>query len=101
MGRFLTPSGEDTSDEAAAAKTPDGRPVENGLRNMWVTETALATALNMSYMAEQLSLFGIVVGVALLLTGIGFLVLAIGGALRRTEASASTGSTRHTAAATG
>jgi hypothetical protein len=40
----------------------------------------------MSYMAEQLSLFGIVVGVALLLTGIGFLVLSIGGALRRAEA---------------
>jgi hypothetical protein len=87
MGRFLTPTGEETSDEAAAAKTPDGRPVENGLRNMWVTETALTTALNMSYMAEQLSLFGIVVGVALLLTGIGFLVLAIGGALRKVAVS--------------
>ena len=101
MGRFLTASGEDTNDEAAAAKTPEGRPVENGLRNMWVTETALSTALNMSYMAEQLSLFGIVVGVALLLTGIGFLVLAIGGALRRTEVRGSESSTRHTAAATG
>jgi hypothetical protein len=84
MGRFLTPSGEDTSDEALAAKQ-NGRPVENGLRNMWVTETALTTALNMSFMAEQLSLFGIVVGIALLLTGIGFFVLAIGGALRRVE----------------
>jgi hypothetical protein len=83
MGRFLTPTGQDTSDEALAAKTADGRPVENGLRNMWVTETALATALNTSYMAEQLSLFGIVVGVALLLAGIGFVVLALGGALRR------------------
>jgi hypothetical protein len=101
MGRFLTPSGDDTSDEAAAAKTPDGRPVENGLRNMWVTETALTTALNMSYMAEQLSLFGIVVGVALLLTGIGFLVLAIGGALRRTPADAPKAAPQHTAAATG
>ena len=88
MGRFLTPTGTDTSDEAAAAKTPDGRPVENGLRNMWVTETALTTALNMSFMAEQLSLFGIVTGIALLLTGIGFLVLAIGGALRTSEAKA-------------
>ena len=87
MGRFLTPEGKETSDEALAAKTPDGRPVENGLRNMWVTETALTTALNMSYMAEQLSLFGIVVGVALLLSGIGFLVLAIGGALRKAPAS--------------
>jgi hypothetical protein len=86
MGRFLTPSGSDTSDEALAAKTPDGRPVENGLRNMWVTETALTTALNMSFMAEQLSLFGIVTGIALFLTGIGFLVLAIGGALRKEQA---------------
>jgi putative Mn2+ efflux pump MntP len=88
MGRFLTPSGEQTSDEAKAAKDPKtGQPVENGLRNLWVTETALATALNMSYMAEQLALFGVVVGVALLLTGIGFLVLSIGGALRKAEAS--------------
>ena len=86
MGRFLTESGQPTSDEAKAAKDPKtGQPVENGLRNLWVTETALTTALNMSYMAEQLALFGIVVGVALLLTGIGFLVLAIGGALRRAE----------------
>ena len=101
MGRFLTQSGEDTSDEAAAAKTPDGRPVENGLRNMWVTETALTTALNMSYMAEQLSLFGIVVGVALLLTGIGFLVLSIGGALRKVEATSPEVSPRQTAAVIG
>lgn len=85
MGRFLTPSGEPTSDEAAAAKTPEGRPVENGARNLWVTQTALSTALNVSYMAEQMALFGIVVGIALLLTGVGFLVLAFGGALRRRE----------------
>ena len=85
MGRFLTPSGAETSDEAEAAKTPDGRPVENGLRNLWVTETALSTALNVSYMAEQMALFGIVVGVALLLSGVGFIVLALGGALRRRE----------------
>ena len=76
MGRFLTENGEETDDEAAAAKTPEGRPVENGARNLWVTQTALATALNMSYMAEQLALFGIVVGLALLLAGIGFIVLA-------------------------
>ena len=81
MGRFLTPSGEDTSDEALAAKTDDGRPVENGLRNMWVTETALTTALNTSYFAERVAYFSIVMGVALLLTGIGFFVLTLGGAL--------------------
>ena len=34
-------------------------------------------------MAEQLAVFGIVVGIALLLSGIGFGVLTIGGALRR------------------
>ena len=81
MGRFLTPSGEHTSDEAAAAKTPDGRPVENGLRNIWVTETALTTALNTAFFAERVAVFSIVMGVALLLTGIGFLVLTLGGAL--------------------
>jgi hypothetical protein len=32
-------------------------------------------------MASQLATFGLVVGIALLLSGIGFLILAIGGAL--------------------
>ena len=59
-----------------------GQPLDNAARQVWVTETALSTALNTSYMAEQLAIFGIVVGVALLLAGIGFLVLALGGALR-------------------
>ena len=36
-------------------------------------------------MAERLSIFGIVVGVALLLSGIGFVILAAGGALRHEE----------------
>ena len=81
MGRFLTPDGTDTSDEALAAKTPEGRPVENGLRNMWVTETALTTALNTAFFAERVAVFSIVMGAALLLTGIGFLVLTLGGAL--------------------
>ncbi|TML17861.1 MAG: hypothetical protein E6G33_01915 [Actinobacteria bacterium] len=52
------------------------QPVANGARNIWVTETALSTALNASYMADRLGLFGIVVGVALFLSGIGFIVLA-------------------------
>jgi hypothetical protein len=84
MGRFLDENGNPTSDEAAAAINPDsGQPVDNPLRQLWVTETALSTALNMSYMAEQLSLFGMVVGVALILSGLGFVILALGGALRR------------------
>jgi hypothetical protein len=82
MGRFLTADGKETSDEALAAKDPKtGRPVENGLRNLWVTETALTTALNTSFFAERVAMFSIVMGIALLLTGIGFLVLTLGGAL--------------------
>src|SRR5687768_8617908 len=82
MGRFVTADGKDTNDEAQAAKDPKtGRPVENGLRNLWVTETALTTALNTSFMAERVALFSMVMGAALLLTGIGFLVLTLGGAL--------------------
>jgi sorbitol-specific phosphotransferase system component IIC len=87
MGRFLDASGKPTSDQALAAKDPkSGQLVENPQRNLWVTETALSTALTMGYLAENLSMFGIVVGIALLLTGIGFLILAIGGALRHSEA---------------
>jgi hypothetical protein len=80
MGRFQSAAKPDdpagTSDEAAAAKDEGGKPVSNGARNTWVTETALATALNVSYMAEQISIFSIVVGIALLLTGIGLVILA-------------------------
>jgi hypothetical protein len=83
MGRFLDENGQATNDESAAATDPEsGQPVENGLRNMWVTQTALATALNMAYMSEQLALFGIVVGVALVLAGIGFIILSLSGAVR-------------------
>ena len=84
MPRFATADGKGTND-AAAALQANGRPVDNAARNLWVTETALTTALNTSYMAEQLALFGIVVGVALLLAGIGFAILAIGGALRNPD----------------
>ena len=79
--RYATADGKGTSD-ATKAIQPNGQPVDNGARNMWVTETALSTALNTSYMAEQLGNFGIVVGIALLLSGVGFIVLAVGGALR-------------------
>jgi len=80
MGRFLDENGKPTSDESQAAKDPKtGQPVENGLRNLWVNETALATALNVSFFAEMIGVFSIVMGIALLLTGIGFLVLTLGG----------------------
>ena len=95
MGRFQAAAKPDdpagTSDEAAAAKDENGQPISNGARNTWVTETALATALNVSYMAQQISVFGIVVGIALLLTGIGLVILAFAVFARygpRTEALA-------------
>jgi hypothetical protein len=81
MPRYATKDGKGTNDPTKALMS-DGRPVDNVARNVWVTETALSTALNVSYMADQLGNFGIVVGVALLLSGIGFVILAVGGALR-------------------
>lgn len=86
MPRYATADGKGTND-ASKALTSKGQPVDNPARNLWVTETALTTALNSSYMAQQLSLFGIVVGVALLLTGVGFGVLSIGGALRNPDSA--------------
>ena len=95
MGRYLakpgTPAkftdgqGGTSIDTYALVDPKTKQPVDNGRRNVWVTETALTTALNTSYMADQLSLFGIVVGVALLLAGIGFGILAVGAALRNPE----------------
>ena len=84
MPRFATADGKGTNDPAKAL-TAKGQPVDNPARSLWVTETALTTALNSSYMAERLSVFGIVVGFALLLTGVGFAVLSIGGALRNPD----------------
>ena len=75
-----------TSDPKYAVTDPTTKqPVDNGRRNVWVTETALSTALNAGYMASKIALFGVVVGFALLLSGIGFAILAIGGALRNPE----------------
>lgn len=95
MGRFealpstpkteLAPGGGTENEKFAALDPATKQPAENGARQVWVTSTALSTALNASYMADQLSLFGIVVGVALLLTGIGFAVLVATGAVRNPD----------------
>ena len=58
MGRFLDKAGKPTSDEKAAAVDPkSGKPVENPARQIWVTETALTTALNTAYFAERVATF--------------------------------------------
>jgi hypothetical protein len=97
MGRFeakpdtpkaaLAVGGGTDNPQWAVVDSATKQPVANGARNIWVTETALTTALNTSYMADRLGLFGIVVGVALLLSGIGFIVLAFA-ALHRTRTAA-------------
>ncbi len=72
----------------AATDAKTAQPVANGLRELWVTETALTTALNTSFFAERVALFSIVMGLALLLSGIGFLVLAYLGVLKVRHADA-------------
>jgi len=79
----LAPGGGTSNKEFAQIDPKTKQPVSNGARSVWITETALTTALNTSFMASQLALFGIVVGIALLLSGFGFAILAIGGALRK------------------
>jgi hypothetical protein len=76
MGRYVDSAGKPTNDENAAA-TKNGKPVENPVRQLWVTETALTTALNTAYFAESVATFAIVMGAALLLVGIGFLVVIV------------------------
>jgi hypothetical protein len=62
-----------------------GEPIANPVRALWVTETALTTALNTAYFAEQVGLFAIVMGAALVLTGGGFTVLTFASLLRHQE----------------
>jgi hypothetical protein len=92
MGRFqalpntpksqLAVGGGTDNNKYAALDPTTKQPIANGARDIWVTETALTTALNTTYMADRLSIFSVVVGIALLLAGIGFGILALGGALR-------------------
>ena len=93
MGRFtalptapksqLAAGGGTDNPQYAVTDPKTKQPVANHVRDVWVTETALTTALNTSYMADRLGLFGIVVGVALLLSGVGFIVLAYAALHRR------------------
>jgi hypothetical protein len=95
MGRFqakpgtpaaqLAKGGGTDNPDLAAIDPKTKQPVSNPARNIWVTETSLATALNASYMADKISLFGVIVGITLLLSGLGFGILAVGGALRSEE----------------
>jgi hypothetical protein len=74
----LAPGGGTSNTAWAVTDPKTSQPVPNGSRNVWVTETALSTALNVSYMATNLALFSLVTGIALVLSGVGFIVLALG-----------------------
>ena len=77
MPQFASADGKGTDSAAEAVKDPKtGRPQSNEARQVWINETALSTALNTSFFASSVGLFAIVMGLALLLTGVGFLVLA-------------------------
>lgn len=92
MGSYLaaadpkSPAG--TSDKNLALKDASGNPVANSFRNTWVTETALTTAMNTAYFAENVGLFAMVMGTALVLTGVGFTVLTVGAYHYSTEREA-------------
>ena len=83
-------TGKPVPEDKAAVALENGTAIDNPERQTWVTETALSTALNTSYFAEQVSAFSIAMGIALVLIGIGLLVLTFG-ALRPRLASRESG----------
>jgi hypothetical protein len=98
MPRFATDDGKGTNEASQASKNPDGSPKSNGARDLWVTETALTNALYTSYFAENVSLFAIIVGIAMLLIGIGFVVFLIFGRRQAPAAAATESESRSTVA---
>jgi hypothetical protein len=79
MSQFATADGKGTNVAAQAVKDPKtGQPQSNAARQVWISETALTTALNTSFFASSVGMFAIVMGIALLLSGMGFIVLAAG-----------------------
>ena len=83
MGRFLDEEGNEAFSEEDAAKDPKtGAPVSNPARELWVTQRALATGLELAFVGEQVSLFAIATGGLFVVVGIGLLVmLLVGGVL--------------------
>ena len=81
MGRFLDADGNEVFTEEEAAKSPNGRPVSNPARDLWVSQRALATGLELAYVGEQVSLFSIATGILFVVIGIGFLVMVFAGGI--------------------
>jgi hypothetical protein len=71
-------SGEPVPEDQVEDALASGEAIDNPERQIWITSTALSTALNTSFFAESVATFTIAVGVALVLIGIGLLVLMRG-----------------------
>ena len=72
--------------EFAAIDPTTKQPVQNGARQVWISETALTNALNMSYHGNASSACsGSWSGSHSSSAGLGFGILAVGGALRNPE----------------
>ena len=78
MPQYATADGRGTAVKADALEDPSGKPQSNPARQVWISETALATAMNTSFFASSVATFAIVMGIALLLTGTGFILLCAG-----------------------
>ncbi|MEX2081215.1 MAG: hypothetical protein WEC33_06330 [Dehalococcoidia bacterium] len=89
IGRFEAADGDPagTGDAALAALFQDGNPIPNANRDLWINETALTTALNTAYFAERVGTFSIIMGIAMILTGVGFVVLTIAALWRHSDAA--------------
>jgi hypothetical protein len=89
MGRYLDRDGDEVNDPAKAAVDPrTGRPVENDARNLWVTQRALATGLELAFVGDRLALFSMATGGLFALLGIGLLVMLTAGRVLAPEAPA-------------
>jgi len=74
----LEPGGGTSNEKFAAIDPQTNAPAPNDERDVWVTETALGTALNTSYFAANVANFAIWMGAAVILIGIGLLVNLLG-----------------------
>jgi hypothetical protein len=74
----LAPGGGTSNEKFAVIDPKTKEPAPNTARNIWVTETALSTALDTSFFATAVADFAIVMGGALILIGIGLLLFLLG-----------------------
>ena len=72
----FTDSGKPVPEDQVEQALASGEAEDNPQRQVWITQTALGTALNTSFFAESVATFSIVVGFALILIGVGLFVLA-------------------------